>query len=96
MQLLLTVSETYRGHTLVALSASGHPRVTHKTVVVGRASVTLVPGQSRAVTVSLNATGRALLTRRGKLLVKLTVTQGARILRTAKLTLHPPAKKRKR
>lgn len=96
VQLLLTVSETYRGHTLVALSASGHPRVTHKTVVVGRASVTLLPGQSRAVTVSLNVTGKALLTRRGKLLVKLTVTQGARILKTAKLTLHPPAKKRKR
>ena len=85
-----------RGHTLVALSASSHPRVTHKTVVVGRASVTLAPGQSRSVTVSLNGTGKALLSRRGKLLVKLTVTQGARVLKTAKLTLHPPAKKHKR
>ncbi|MGD0452193.1 MAG: hypothetical protein ABSB69_01225 [Solirubrobacteraceae bacterium] len=96
LQLLLTVSETLRGHTLVALSASGHRRVTHKTVVVGRASVTLAPGQSRSVTVSLNGTGKALLSRRGKLLVKLTVTQGARVLKTAKLTLHPPAKKHKR
>jgi Tol biopolymer transport system component len=96
VQLLLTVSETLRGHTLVALSASGHPRVTHKTVVVGRASVTLAPGQSRSVSVSLNGTGKALLSRRGKLLVKLTVTQGARVLKTAKLTLHPPAKKHKR
>jgi len=96
VQLLLTVSETLRGHTVVALSASGHPRVTHKTVVVGRASVTLAPGQSRSVTVSLNGTGKALLSRRGKLLVKLTVTQGARVLKTAKLTLHPPAKKHKR
>ena len=96
LQLLLTVSETLRGHTLVALSASGHPRVTHKTVVVGRASVTLAPGQSRSVTVSLNGMGKALLSRRGKLLVKLTVTQGARVLKTAKLTLHPPAKKHKR
>ena len=92
----LTISETLRGHSLVALSASGHPRVTHKTVVVGHASVTLTPGQSRSVTVSLNGTGRALLSRRGRLLVKLTVTQGARVLKTAKLTLHPPAKKHKR
>ena len=96
LQLLLTVSETLRGHTLVALSASGRPRVTHKTVVVGRASVTLAPGQSRSVTVSLNGTGKALLGRRGKLLVKLTVTQGARVLKTAKLTLRPPAKKHQR
>ncbi len=96
LQLLLTVSETLRGHTLVALSASSHPRLTHKTVVVGHASVTLAPGQSRSVTVSLNGTGKALLSRRGKLLVKLTVTQGARVLKTAKLTLHPPAKKHKR
>jgi hypothetical protein len=78
-----------RGHTLVALSASGHPRATHKTVVVGHASITLAPGQSRSVTVSLNGTGKALLGRRGKLLVKLTVTQGARVLKTAKLTLIP-------
>jgi hypothetical protein len=48
------------------------------------------------VTVSLNRTGKALLSRRGKLLVKLTVTQGARVLKTAKLTLHRPAKKHKR
>jgi Tol biopolymer transport system component len=96
VQLLLTVSETLRGHTLVALSASGHPRVTHKTVVVGHASVTLTSGQSRSVTVSLNGTGKVLLRSRGKLLVKLTVTQGTRVLKTAKLTLHPPARKRKR
>ena len=95
LQLLLTVSETLRGHTLVALSASSHGRVTHKTVVVGHASVTLAPGQSRSVTVSLNGTGKALLSRRGRLLVKLTVTQGAHVLKTAKLTLHPPAKKHK-
>ena len=95
LQLLLTVSETLRGHTLVALSASGHPRVTHRTIPVGHASVTLASGQSRSVTVSLNRTGKALLTRRGRLLVKLTVTQGARVLKTAKLTLRPPAKKHK-
>lgn len=96
VQILLTVSETLRGHTLVALSASSPRRVTHKTVVVGQASVTLAPGQSRSVTVSLNGTGKALLSRRGKLLVKLTVAQGARVLKTVKLTLHPPAKKHKR
>jgi Tol biopolymer transport system component len=96
VQILVTVSETFRGHTLVALSASGHPRVTHKTVVVGHASVTLAPGQSRSVTVSLNGAGKALLSRRGKLLVKVTVTQGSSVLKTAKLTLHLPAKKHKR
>ena len=96
MQILLTVSETFRGHTLVALSASGHQRVTHRTVVVGRASVTLAPGQSRSVTVSLNSMGKTLLRLHGKLLVKVTVTQGSSVLKTAKLTLHQPAKKHKR
>jgi hypothetical protein len=96
VQVLLTVSETFRGHTLVALSASGHPRVTHKTIVVGHASVTLAPGQSRSVTVSLSRTGKTLLALHGKLLVKVTVTQGSSVLKTAKLTLHQPAKKHKR
>lgn len=93
MQILLTVSETLRGHTVVALSASGHRRVAHKTLLVGRASVTLAPGQSRSVTVSLNSTGKTLLVLHGKLLVKVTVTQGSSVLKAAKLMLHLPAKK---
>ena len=91
--LVLTVSETLRGHSVVALGASSHPRISHRTVVVGRASVTLAPGQARSVTVSLNGTGSALLKSHGKLLVKVSVTQAGRLLRTVKLTLHRPARK---
>lgn len=91
--LVLTVSETLRGHTLVALGASSRPRISHRTLVVGRASITLAPGQARSVNVSLNGTGSALLKSHGKLLVKLTTTQAGRVLRTVKLTLHRPARK---
>lgn len=95
LQVLLTISETLRGRTVVALGASSHPRLTHKTLVVGRASATLTPGQARSLTVALNATGKALLARHGKLLVKVTVTQGAHVLKTARFTLRPPPKSHK-
>jgi hypothetical protein len=44
-------------------------------LILGRKSLTLHGGQRKRVTISLNATGRRLLRRTGRLTVYFTVTQ---------------------
>lgn len=68
--------------------------------ILGRKALTLHGGQRRRVTISLNATGRRLLRRRGRLTVYFTVTQrGAdgrgRRIRKAKLTFRAPSARRR-
>jgi hypothetical protein len=59
-------------------------------VRVGSRTATLRAGRSATVTVSLNATGRRLLSKRRRLMVRLTATQstsrGRRVLSTQRLT----------
>jgi hypothetical protein len=74
VSLKLTVTETFRGHKLVAVSAR-KTKVTHKTVVLGTASATITAGRTQTVRISLNRTGRKLLAARHKLTAKLTVRQ---------------------
>jgi hypothetical protein len=69
----LTVTETFKGHRLIAVSARS--KLKKKTVVLGTASVTLNAGTSRTVRVALNAVGKRLLAKRHKLSVKLSVSQ---------------------
>jgi hypothetical protein len=90
----LQVAETLRGGKLVSVAAGHGPRTKHRTVVIGSVSVTLAPGQSRTVTVTLDSTGRSLLSRYHRLAVELTVKQGMRTVTSAKLTLTPPKHKR--
>jgi hypothetical protein len=71
--LTLSVVETLRSGKLIAVVAASKTK--RKTVTIGQASVTLNGGQSKAVSVSLNATGRALLKREHTLHVKLVATQ---------------------
>ena len=74
VSLKLTVTETFRGHKLVAVSAR-KAKVTHKTVVLGTASATIRAGRTATVRISLNRAGRKLLAARHKVTAKLTVTQ---------------------
>jgi hypothetical protein len=67
----MTVTETFRGHKLVAVAA----RVRHKVVGVGSATVALTAGNAQTVRVSLNGQGRKLLASRHVLKVKLVVTE---------------------
>lgn len=69
----LTTVETTKGDHIVGLSASRAKRKRH-TLTVGSKTVTIRPGQTRTVAVPLNATGRKLLKRFGKLPVTLTVS----------------------
>jgi hypothetical protein len=83
----LEVSETLQGSRIVAVSAARAPRRKRRTVVIGRRAVTLAPGQTRTVTISLNSTGKALLARYHRVAAELIVTQGARTVKAAKLEL---------
>jgi hypothetical protein len=89
VSLKLTVTETLRGHKLIAVSAR-KAKVTHKTVVLGTASATIKAGRTTTVRISLNRSGRRLLSARHKLTAKLTVTQGRRTVSTQKVTFKAP------
>jgi len=83
VSLNMTVTETLRGHKLIAVAARGrhrqapptirHPR--HKVIRVGSAAVTLTAGNAATVRISLNRAGRKLLAARHVLRVKLVVTE---------------------
>ncbi len=71
LSLRMSVTETLRGHRLIAVAA----RVRHKVVSVGAASVTLSAGSTETVRISLNRAGRNLLASRHVLKVKLVVNE---------------------
>ena len=75
LTLKLTVTETFKGHKLISVTARKKKKVTKKLVVVGTASVTLTAGQSRTVRITLNGTGKRLLQKRHSLKATLRVTQ---------------------
>jgi hypothetical protein len=85
VSLRLTVTETHRGHRLIAVSAR-KAKVTHKTVVLGTATATVKAGRTATVRISLNRTGRNLVAARHKVTAKLTVSQGKRSVSTQKVT----------
>ena len=71
--LKLTVTELFRHHRLVGLTARS--KTTRKVLVVGSATVTLGAGQSRIVHVGLNSTGKRLLAKRHVLKVRLQLSK---------------------
>lgn len=89
VSLRLTVIETMRGHRLIAVSAR-RAKLTHRTVVLGSATVTVKAGRTATAHVSLNRAGRKLLAARHKLTAKLAVTQRisgrSRTISTQKIT----------
>ena len=94
VSLTLTVTETFRGHRLVAVTAR-KPKVIHKVVVVGTARATIRPGRTQTVRVGLNHAGRTLLAARHKLTATLSVTQGHRTVSRQKVTFKAPRKHKK-
>jgi len=84
----LVIVEELRGHKMVITSAKRK-----RTVVLASKSITLAGGQTATIRLTLNATGRALLARLHRLVVKLDVTPAgaSRIVRS--VTLVAPHKK---
>jgi hypothetical protein len=90
----LTTTETTHGGRPVALSATARRK--RRTVIVATKRVTIQPGKQVTVTVKLNATGRKLLARFGKLPVtlKITLLQNGRHLTIANTKLTVKRKKK--
>lgn len=72
--LKLIVTETFKGHRLIAVTAAAKARKTRKLLVVGSASVLLKPGHAQIVRIGLNRAGKQLLARRHGLKATLRVT----------------------
>jgi hypothetical protein len=71
--LKLTVTETFQGHRLIAVTATAKARKTRKLLVVGSASVLLKRGHAQIVRIGLNRPGKQLLARRHGLKATLRV-----------------------
>jgi hypothetical protein len=96
LTLKLTVTETLKGHKLIAISAKAKKqKKTHKVVQVGSASVTLKAGQSKTVKIGLNGAGKALLASHHGLKATLRITQakaggGSTAVLTQTVKFKPP------
>jgi len=103
----ITVIETIQGHKVIAVTAvagkkpkkNKKPRKIKKTVIIGRATVALAEGQSKVVKVSLNNTGKRLLTKHKTLGTRLVSVQTllgrkTKTINLQKVTFKVPKKKR--
>ena len=75
LTLTLTVTETLRGHKVIAVSARKQAKTHKHIVVVGRTHVTLTAGHSGSVRLALDSAGRKLLAKQHTLRVTLHVTE---------------------
>ena len=94
----LTVTETLRGRKIIAVGARARPKRHKITVTVGRASTFLKAGQSRVVKISLNGTGKSLLSKYRTLHTTLRVTQSGKkgTVLSKTVTFKAPKKKHHR
>jgi hypothetical protein len=75
LALKLTVTETFKGKKLVAVTARKRVKTTHRIVVVGTSKATLMAGQTHTLRIGLNGSGKKLLARRHQLKAKLVITK---------------------
>lgn len=71
----ITTVEKFRHGRLVAVSARHRPRNRSQRIVVGASKLTIPAGQRVTIAIQLNAIGKSLLARFGRLPVHLTVVQ---------------------
>ena len=94
----LTVTETLRGRKVIAVGARAKPKRHKITVTVGTASTRLNAGQSKVVKISLNRTGKSLLSKYRTLRTTLRVTQSGKTgsVLSTRVTFKAPKKKHHR
>jgi hypothetical protein len=91
------IKEHLKGKRITALTASGKaPATRTKQVVVASVGVTVAAGTVKTLKLELNAAGRALLSKFGKLMVAVTVVSGGRTIHTGTVKVQKaPAPKKK-
>jgi hypothetical protein len=82
--------------TVTGTPAGKRAKPRKKTVTVATKTVTLGAGKHAKVTLALNATGKRLLAKHHTLPVQLTVTQGAKVRHSQKLTFKKKQKAKHR
>jgi hypothetical protein len=83
VSLKATIKEHLKGKSIVAISAGGtEARIKTKQVLVTAGGATLSAGSTKTLTLKLNATGRALLAKFGKLEVFVTATSAGKTIGT--------------
>jgi hypothetical protein len=95
----LTITETARGGTVIAVRAAArgrHKKNKARVLVVGGARLTLSAGQSQVVRVVLNAAGQHLLTLRQVLTANLAVVQAGQRISASTVTFHGKSNRRRR
>ncbi len=94
--LTVTVVEHLKRGRVTAVTAKQRPKT--KTIVIGGGKITLAAGAHRTLSFSINASGRALLARFGKLSAVATVSSGGTVIRrtTIHLLKPTPAKQKKK
>jgi hypothetical protein len=101
VSLQATVTEHLKGSKITAITASGKKRKTHATtkqVVVAGGSATLAAGTTQVLTLTLDSTGRALLSKFGKLPTIVTASSAGKTIDATTVTVQKtkPKKKRKK
>jgi trimeric autotransporter adhesin len=93
-----TVKEHLKGRKITAVTATTKrkARTTSKTVVVASGRTTLSAGTKKTLTLTLNSTGRALLSKFGKLKTVVTVSSGGKTIKTVTVTVLKTAKPKKK
>lgn len=96
--LTAVVVEHFKHGKLTAVTSSGGKKKPKtKTVVIAGGSASLAAGATETLTLKLNATGRALLARYGKLNVLVTISAGGKTIeKLAVRVLEPPKPKKKK
>jgi hypothetical protein len=91
-----SVVEHLKHGRITAITAAKKKAAKTKTVVVAGGNATFTAGATKTLTLTLNASGRALLDKYGKLSVLVTISSGGKTFET--LTVHvvkPPKPKKK-
>jgi hypothetical protein len=91
-----TVVEHLSKHGRIVAVTAAHKKAAKKTVVVATAGVTLAAGTTKTIVLKLNATGRALLARYGRLNVLVRFSSGGKTLKTLTVHVVEPPKSKKR
>jgi hypothetical protein len=92
-----TVTEHLKGGKITAITArkkKAHTQTKH--VVIATANASLPAGATKTLTLTLNATGNALLKKYGKLTTTVTASSGGKTLQTSTVHVQKAAKPKKK
>jgi hypothetical protein len=91
-----SVVEHLKHGRITAITAVAKKAAKSKTVVIAGGTATFAAGATKTLTLTLNATGRALLARYGKLTVLVTISSGGTTLKTLTVRVVKPSKPKKK